>query len=208
MKSPTVLIHRAILTAVSGFAPLRITDNSLCMIELFRWCATTYSMEGRGDVGQSKAYPSGKNGTVVVSRPKVISCAVAVSVWGMEARRENNQLRGVGTMGSSDKDESGNLSVFIAGALVGAGDTLLFAPQSGSQRRRLLRDYAARAKNELDDAGDCGADAWDSAEDRGQEFVEKGKESLREAGRQAKGFAEAGRNTVHDTTDALASQHR
>ena len=110
-------------------------------------------------------------------------------------------------MGPSDEYGS-NLSVFVAGALVGAGVALLFAPQSGSQMRRLLRDYAARAKDELDEAVDRGTDAWDSAKDRGQEFVEKGKESLREAGRQAKGFAEAGRKTVNDTKDDLASQHR
>ncbi len=108
----------------------------------------------------------------------------------------------------SDKHESGNLSAFIAGALVGAGVALLFAPQAGSEMRALLRDYAARGKDELDDAVDRGADAWDSARDRGEELVEKGKESLREAGRQAKGFAEAGRKTVNETKDELASQHR
>jgi gas vesicle protein len=97
-------------------------------------------------------------------------------------------------MESSDRHESGNLSIFIAGALLGAGVALLFAPQSGTQMRGLLRDYAARAKDELDEAVDRGADLWDSAKDRGQEFVEKGKESLREAGRQAKGVAEAGKS--------------
>ena len=111
-------------------------------------------------------------------------------------------------MGLSDNRESGNLSMFIAGALVGAGVALLFAPQSGSQMRGLLRDYAARAKDELDDVVDRGADAWDSAKDLGEEYVEKGKESLREAGRQAKGFAEAGRKAVHETKDDLTSQPR
>lgn len=111
-------------------------------------------------------------------------------------------------MGSSDRHESGSLSVFIAGTLVGAGIALLFAPQSGSQMRGFLRDYAARAKDELDDVIDRGSDAWDSAKDRGEEFVEKGKESLREAGRQAKGFAEAGRKAVNETKDELASQRR
>ena len=111
-------------------------------------------------------------------------------------------------MQSSDRYESGNVSTFIMGALVGAGVALLFAPQAGAEMRALLRDYTTRAKDELDEAVDRGTDAWDSAKDRGQEFVEKGKESLREAGRQAKGFAEAGRKTVNDTKDDLASQHR
>jgi gas vesicle protein len=111
-------------------------------------------------------------------------------------------------MGSSDRHESGNLSAFITGALVGAGIALLFAPQSGAQMRGLLRDYAARAKDELDAACDRGTETLDSAMERGQEFVEKGKESLRETSRQAKGFAEAERNAVNDIKDELASQQR
>lgn len=98
-------------------------------------------------------------------------------------------------MGSSDRHDSGNVSAFLAGALVGAGVALLFAPQAGSQLRGLLRDRAARAKDELDDAVDRGANAVDSASARGEEFLDKGKESLREAGRQVKGFAEEGRKT-------------
>jgi gas vesicle protein len=111
-------------------------------------------------------------------------------------------------MESSNRYESGNLSVFIIGALVGAGIALLFAPQSGSQMRGLLRDYASRAKDELDEVADQGAEMLDSTVERGHEFVEKGKESLREAGRQAKGFAEASRQAVNETKDELASQNR
>jgi hypothetical protein len=48
----------------------------------------------------------------------------------------------------------------------------------------------------------------DSAVERGHEFVEKGKESLRETGRQAKEFAETGRTAFHDAKDELASEHR
>jgi hypothetical protein len=78
------------------------------------------------------------------------------------------------TMGSSDKHELGNVPAFLVGALVGAGVALLFVPQAGSQLRGLLRDCAARAKDELDDAVDRGADAMESARDRGEEFLEKG----------------------------------
>ena len=126
-------------------------------------------------------------------------------MWVTETGQHNNWE--VGPMESSDS-KSGTLSAFIAGAVVGAGVALLFAPQMGSQLRGLLRDYAARGKDELDDAVDRGANVLDSAVERGQEFVEKGKESLREAGRQAKGFAEVGRQAVNDTKDELASQHR
>lgn len=89
-----------------------------------------------------------------------------------------------------ENQQSGTLSAFLTGALVGAGVALLFAPQAGTEIRGLLRDYAARAKDEFDDAIERGAEGWDSARERGREFVEQGAESLREAGRQAKGLAE------------------
>lgn len=111
-------------------------------------------------------------------------------------------------MGTSDRAESGNLSGFFVGALVGAGIALLLAPRSGAQMRGLLRDCAARAKDELDGAVDHGVEVMDSAVERGHEFIEKGKESLRETGRQAKEFAETGRTALHDAKDKLASEHR
>ena len=116
--------------------------------------------------------------------------------------------KGGENMESSNRHESGNLSAFITGALVGAGVALLFAGQSGSRLLGLLRDYATRATGALDDAVDHGAEVMDSAVEHGQEFVEKGKESLRETSRQAKGFAEAGRQAVNDIKDELATHHR
>jgi gas vesicle protein len=111
-------------------------------------------------------------------------------------------------MGSSDRSKSGNLTGFFVGALVGAGIALLFAPQAGAQLRGFLRDYAARAKDELDEAVDHGAELLDSTVAHSQKFLEKGKDSLRETGRQAKEFSEAGRNAFNETKDELASQHR
>ena len=111
-------------------------------------------------------------------------------------------------MDSMGRPESGYLSGFFVGALVGAGIALLLAPQSGAQMRGLLRDCAARAKDELDGAVDHGVEVMDSAVERGHEFVEKGKQSLRETGRQAKEFAEAGRTAFNDTKDGLTSEHR
>ena len=111
-------------------------------------------------------------------------------------------------MQSPNSHESGSLSVFITGALIGAGVALLLAPRSGEQMRGLLRDYAARAKDDLDDAVDQGAEVLDSTMERGHDFVEKGKDSLREAGRQAKEFAEAGKHAVKETKDEVTSNHR
>lgn len=111
-------------------------------------------------------------------------------------------------MESLERHESGHLSAFITGALVGAGVALFFAPQAGSQLRRLLRDYVARATDALDDAVDRGAEVLDHAVEHGQEFVEKGKESVRAASRQATSFSGAGSHTAKNTKDELASQSR
>jgi gas vesicle protein len=111
-------------------------------------------------------------------------------------------------MGSSDRHESGSVSTFITGAVVGAGVALLFAPQAGAQVRGLLYDYAARAKDELDEAVDHGTELLDSTVAHSQEFLEKGKESLHETGRQAKEFSKAGRKAFSETKDELTAQHR
>ena len=109
-------------------------------------------------------------------------------------------------MSISEHYESGIFSAFITGALVGAGVALLLAPQSGVKSREFLRDYAARVKDEIDEAFEYGVHALDSAKDRGEEVVEKGKESLREGSRQVKGMAEAAKKSVHEAKD-LAEQN-
>ena len=111
-------------------------------------------------------------------------------------------------MGSSERSESSILAGFFAGALVGAGIALLFAPQACAQLRGFLRDASENAKDELREAVDRGTEVLDSAVAHGQEFVEKGKESLRETGRQAEEFGVGGRKAFNETKDELASQHR
>jgi gas vesicle protein len=107
-----------------------------------------------------------------------------------------------------DRQDSGTLSTFITGAVVGAGIALLFAPQAGAELRRLLGGYAARAQDEFDKTIDHGTEMLDSAVERGQEFVEKGKDSLRETGRQAKEFAESGEKAFKATKNEFSSQHQ
>jgi len=86
-------------------------------------------------------------------------------------------------------------SAFMAGALIGAGVALLFAPQPGSELRGMLRNYANRAK---DDLMDKGQEAWDTAVERGKQYYDRGEEALREAGRSAKEFAKQGQDAVRE----------
>lgn len=103
-------------------------------------------------------------------------------------------------------DDSSNWSAFIAGAFIGAGVALLLAPQSGSELRSTLRDYASKAKDELDEATEQGRAVWDSAVERGQDYVEGGKETLRKAGRAAREFVDETVQTAEKTAEEAASR--
>jgi gas vesicle protein len=86
-------------------------------------------------------------------------------------------------------------SAFMAGALIGAGVALLFAPQPGSELRGMLRNYANRAKDELVEKGQ---EAWDTAVERGREYYDRGEEVVRDAGRSAREYAKQGQEAVKD----------
>ena len=69
-------------------------------------------------------------------------------------------------------------SAFLAGALIGGGVALLLAPQSGTELRGMLSNYANREKEDL--------------LEKAEEVYDKGEEVVRETGRSAKEFAEQG----------------
>lgn len=91
--------------------------------------------------------------------------------------------------------ESMGWSAFMAGALIGAGVALLFAPQTGTELRGMLRNYASRAK---DEAMERGKAAWDTAVERGKEYYEKGQETMQDVGRSAREFAQTGKEAVRE----------
>jgi gas vesicle protein len=94
-----------------------------------------------------------------------------------------------------DDREYSAMPAFIAGALIGAGLALLFAPQTGSELRGMLRDYAYRTKDELYDRG---REAWDTAVERGRDYLETGRETMREAGKSAREYMESGKEAVRE----------
>src|SRR5688500_10153895 len=103
-------------------------------------------------------------------------------------------------------EDSSNWSAFIAGAFIGAGVALLLAPQSGSELRSSLREYASRAKDEFDEATEQGRAVWDKTVERGQEYVEGGKQALRNAGRAAREFVDESAQTAEKAASEATSR--
>jgi gas vesicle protein len=64
---------------------------------------------------------------------------------------------------------------FVAGAAVGAGVALLYAPQSGEETRKYLRKKAEEAKEKVVDAGE-------DLTDKGRTLYEKGAKVVEGAG--------------------------
>ena len=103
------------------------------------------------------------------------------------------------------ENEFAGWSAFLAGAFIGAGLALLFAPQTGSELRGVLRNYAARTK---DDMMERGREAWDTAVERGKEYMERGQEGLQQAGRSAREYVDAGREKVREAGGEAAAKFK
>jgi gas vesicle protein len=100
-----------------------------------------------------------------------------------------------GTYHNDGMGEATGWSAFVDGALMGAGVALLFAPQSGSELRGMLRDYVNRAKDDLVEKAE---EVWNIAEERGKEYYDKGDEAIRDVGRSAREFAKQGQEVAQD----------
>ena len=85
---------------------------------------------------------------------------------------------------------------FLAGAILGAGAALLLAPQTGAETRRLLRDYAEKAEEEIRERLPEAKAMLDSAIEKGKEFVEKGKEFVSEKKSTLSSAIETGRDAM------------
>ena len=93
------------------------------------------------------------------------------------------------------ENDAAGWSAFLAGAFIGAGIALFLAPQTGADLRGMLRHYASRAKDELSERG---REAWDTAVERGKEYMEKGQEGLQEAGRTARDYMQSGQEKIKE----------
>jgi gas vesicle protein len=91
----------------------------------------------------------------------------------------------------------GGIIAFSVGALVGAGIALILAPQSGAEIRKIVRDYVAKAADELmarsqdaratvKTALDHGREAFEAAKEQGKDAYETGKEAMKGVGKEMK----------------------
>jgi len=80
------------------------------------------------------------------------------------------------------------LLAFILGGVVGAGITLLVAPQSGRETREKIKDFAEDIKEKVGDYSEQIKNRFKSTVEHGKEFVEEKKSLLTtaiEAGKEA-----------------------
>lgn len=102
---------------------------------------------------------------------------------------------------------SGGLGGFLLGLLVGAGAALLFAPQSGEETRRVIKD---RSRQLRDDA-QAKAEEWREqveegygrARDRLEEGFDAARRGLRDTREGAQDAMDAGKAAVHSARDEL-----
>lgn len=101
---------------------------------------------------------------------------------------------------------------FFTGFMAGAVISLLYAPSSGKETRKKIRDTSIEAKNRT---VELASQASDSARQGVQTFVEQGKESvhtivdsgrehLQQAGEQVKSAVETGRKVSADVRSKIA----
>lgn len=102
-------------------------------------------------------------------------------------------------------NDAAGWSTFLAGAFLGAGLALLFAPRTGSELRGMLRDYASRA---TDDLVERGREALDTAIERGKDYIERGQEAVQETGRAAREYARSGQEKLKDVGKETVAQFK
>lgn len=71
--------------------------------------------------------------------------------------------------------------VFLGGAIVGAMAGVLFAPKSGTETRRRIKDYADKTEEELIEKAEEARAALDETIERGKQFVAEKKADVEAA---------------------------
>ena len=94
----------------------------------------------------------------------------------------------------------GGFSSFLWGALIGAGVALLFAPRSGEETRRLLKNRGRRlwaaAEEKAAEIQDMVASGYDDAKTRVEDAIDERRQAARDV-------VDAGKAAVHSARDEL-----
>lgn len=81
----------------------------------------------------------------------------------------------------SDRSNFGSsLLTFLSGAAIGAGLALLFAPQTGEETRKQIKDAAEKAADEVKDRSEKVAHGARNAVKQAKAFVAQTKDGLKE----------------------------
>ena len=88
---------------------------------------------------------------------------------------------------------------FIVGAFLAGGVGLLLATQTNSNLRGTIRRYVSRATDEV---AERGREAWETAVERGKEYMETGRHAMSEAGRTAREYVETGKEAMGTSKEA------
>lgn len=104
-------------------------------------------------------------------------------------------------------EKSGGFGGFVVGLLLGAVAALLFAPQSGEETRRAIRQRGQRlrekAEEVVDDVGGRFEEGYEKAKQRLEEGFESARRNLEEKRTGARDALDAGRAAVHSARDEL-----
>jgi gas vesicle protein len=94
----------------------------------------------------------------------------------------------------------GSIGPFVWGALLGAGLALLFAPQSGEETRRLIKNRGRRlwaaAEEKASEIQDMVASGFEDAKSRVEDAIDQRRQGAREV-------VDAGKAAVHTARDEL-----
>ena len=97
-------------------------------------------------------------------------------------------------------EKNGGLGSVLLGAVLGAGMALLFAPQSGEETRRMLRNRARRiwavAEEKAAEIQDLVADGFEETKSRVEDAIDQRRQ-------QARDVVDAGKSAVHSARDEL-----